>query len=68
MPFASFASAHALRARMRRIYALPELNIAAYGNALMNNNFYYTKVLLNSYFYLNWSKYIYKDYCGVSFG
>jgi len=40
MSFVSFASAHALRARRRTIYAPPELNISARGNALKHNNFY----------------------------
>ena len=41
MPFVSFASAHALRARRRTIYAPPELNISAYDNTLIHNNIYY---------------------------
>ncbi len=47
MPFADFAIAHALRARWHAIYAPPELNISAHGNAQKDNNFYYTKVLFN---------------------
>jgi len=37
----------AQRARRRAIYAPPELKISAHGNALKQNNFYYTKALLN---------------------
>ena len=50
MPFVSFASAHALRARRRSIYATPELDISAYGNALKRNNCYYIKALLTHFY------------------